>query len=211
MLGLEYSVIEPFSICQMEESGHRAAERKKADENACRLSIMLQMNTLTPVAPNPSIHPYHAIRTSRHGQVRGSLHASPSTYQTSKRNAGSGTPRPAASLTTVPCTANVAVAVKLLIVRAGRARSSRTRKQGSKAAALFFFLHGAGIGRVSCRSLLTYVARPRSTLLPLAFLLRAPRPQRPPYFRSLFSFRRGEEHATRRRRRERIDSASRAE
>lgn len=171
MLGLEYSVIEPFSICQMEESGHRAAERKKADENACRLSIMLQMNTLTPVAPNPSIHPYHAIRTSRHGQVRGSLHASPSTYQTSKRNAGSGTPRPAASLTTVPCTANVAVAVKLLIVRAGRARSSRTRKQGSKAAALFFFCTGPGSG-----------------VCPAGLSSRTSPGPDPPYFRSLFSY-----------------------
>lgn len=187
MLGLEYSVIEPFSICQMEESGHRAAERKKADENACRLSIMLQMNTLTPVAPNPSIHPYHAIRTSRHGQVRGSLHASPSTYQTSKRNAGSGTPRPAASLTTVPCTANVAVAVKLLIVRAGRARSSRTRKQGSKAAALFFFFargrdracvlpvsphvrRPAPIHLTSARFSPTCPPSPKAPLLPLAFL-----------------------------------------
>lgn len=166
MLGLEYSVIEPFSICQMEESGHRAAERKKADENACRLSIMLQMNTLTPVAPNPSIHPYHAIRTSRHGQVRGSLHASPSTYQTSKRNAGSGTPRPAASLTTVPCTANVAVAVKLLIVCAGRSSESSRNCLFTPAPGSSYLSVGARSTRVPMEEVRIRVCRSNSTDLP---------------------------------------------
>jgi hypothetical protein len=98
MLGLEYSVIEPFSICQMEESGHRAAERKKADENACRLSIMLQMNTLTPVAANPSIHtiPRNSDIPTRPGQgliARVALHIpNVQTQRRQRHTAASGQP-----------------------------------------------------------------------------------------------------------------------
>jgi hypothetical protein len=172
MLGLEYSVIEPFSICQMEESGHRAAERKKADENACRLSIMLQMNTLTPVAANPSIHtiPRNSDIPTRPGQgliARVALHIpNVQTQRRQRHTAASGQPNHRTMH-------GERRRCREATHRARRASEKLSHSQARKQSSCPFFFFCTGPGSGVCPAGLSSRTSPGPD---------------PPYFRSLFSY-----------------------